>query len=270
MEHLPNFDDAEIETGNDFVKDRRFVTALARGLDVLRCFKPGDTGLGNLEIARRTGIPKPTISRLTFTLTQLGYLRYDDQHGFYRLGPGVLSLGYAMLSGLNIRERARPLMQELANRLDATIAIGNRDQTQAVYLEVCRGPGAVMLRIDVGHRNPIAPTAMGRALLSIMSGQERERCMAQVAREMDDSAEFARLSKAVENAVNDVAERGYCLSLGDWQTDVNAVGVPLVDYDQNVYSLICGGPAFKLSRAYLEDQCGPQLVALARKIPAIA
>ena len=55
----------EFGTGSDDGKDRNFVTALARGLDVLRCFRPGEVSLTNLDLSERTGLPKPTISRLT-------------------------------------------------------------------------------------------------------------------------------------------------------------------------------------------------------------
>ena len=61
-------------------KDRNFVTALARGLDILRCFGPSDEYLGNAELAKRTSIPRPTVSRMTATLTQLGYLRLSLIH----------------------------------------------------------------------------------------------------------------------------------------------------------------------------------------------
>ena len=50
--------------------DRKFITALARGLEVLRVFTPTEGLLGNGEIAERTGLPKPTVSRLTYTLTK--------------------------------------------------------------------------------------------------------------------------------------------------------------------------------------------------------
>lgn len=249
------------------IKDRRFVTALARGLDVLRCFQPGDVGLGNLEIARRTGIPKPTVSRLTHTLTELGYLAHSGQHGTYQLAPGVLSLGYAMLSGLDIRERARPLMQELADHADATIALGGRDRLNMVYLEVCRGPGAVTLRIDVGARLPIAPTSMGRALLAVLPEEERDFLMTHV-KKHESRAEFDRLKAGVEQAIAEIRERGFCTSLGDWRPEVNAAGVPLTSVDGNVYALNCGGPAFKVSREALETDYGPRLVELAKKISA--
>jgi DNA-binding IclR family transcriptional regulator len=58
--------------------DRKFVTALSRGLDVLRCFGPRDRWLANQDIAKRTGLAKPTVSRLAYTLTKLGFLRYSE------------------------------------------------------------------------------------------------------------------------------------------------------------------------------------------------
>ena len=62
-------------------KDRQFVTALARGLDILRAFTPRHPVLGNNEIAQRAHLPKPTVTRLTYTLTQLGYLNYSPESG---------------------------------------------------------------------------------------------------------------------------------------------------------------------------------------------
>lgn len=37
--------------------DRQFITALARGLELLRCFTPKHQHLGNQELAQMTGLP---------------------------------------------------------------------------------------------------------------------------------------------------------------------------------------------------------------------
>ena len=74
----------------DESQDRRFATTLARGLSVLRAFRPSDDGLGNAEISERTGLPKSTVSRLTFTLQSLGYLTHAGRHDLYRPGPALL------------------------------------------------------------------------------------------------------------------------------------------------------------------------------------
>ena len=49
-------------------QDRDFVTALARGLELLRAFRREGEALGNGELAERTGLSRSTVSRLAYTL----------------------------------------------------------------------------------------------------------------------------------------------------------------------------------------------------------
>ena len=246
-------------------EDRQFVTALARGLSVLRAFQPGDGVLGNGDIAERTGLPKPTVSRLTHTLTRLGYLTHAERLGKYRLGPGVLSLGYSLLANMDIRKIARPYMQELANASGLSLALGARDRLNMVYLEHARDAGSVTLRLDIGSHIPIATTAMGRAFLAAIPENERAYLMSAMAERA--GAAWPPMAKGVERALRQVAETGFCTSFGEWQQDVNAVGVPLRSMDgATVMALNCGGPAFLHKPEKLEAEWGPRLVNVARTI----
>jgi DNA-binding IclR family transcriptional regulator len=119
-------------------KDRKFVEALARGLEVLRAFTHGSVVLGNQDIARLTGLPKPTISRLTYTLTRLGYLSYSPQLEKYQLDSGVLALGYAYVSNLRVRQLAKPYMDDFARRTHTTVGLTCRDRLSMIYVENCR------------------------------------------------------------------------------------------------------------------------------------
>ena len=97
--------------GKKVATDRSFVVALSRGLDVLRAFQPNDGLLGNQEIAARTKLPKPTISRLTYTLTKLGYLTPVPRFEKYQLAPAALALGYSQRFRLlqnQQRQKSRP------------------------------------------------------------------------------------------------------------------------------------------------------------------
>ena len=59
---------------NQDEKDPQFAYTLAKGLAVLRAFDGSSPFLSNSEIARRTGLTRPTVARLTRTLGMLGYL----------------------------------------------------------------------------------------------------------------------------------------------------------------------------------------------------
>src|SRR5262245_21635223 len=135
--------------------DPRFNTALARGLDILRSFRQGEAYLGNADLAQRTGVPKATVSRLTFTLAELGYLKYLEDIGKYELAPGVLSLGFAALANTEIHILARPLLQELARDSGGTVALGTRDGLSMIYIEYARGEAAIYRNVSIGMRIPI-------------------------------------------------------------------------------------------------------------------
>lgn len=256
----------EIEVFSDEdSKDRQFVNALARGLELLRCFGPGEVYLTNAELAQRTSLPKPTVSRLTHTLTKLGYLNFSASQGKYQLGAGVLALGYRMLSTLDLRQMARAPMQQLAEHAQASVSLGTRDRLSMVYIETCRSSSNVTLRLDVGARIPLATTAMGKALLCVLPEAERDYLLDHVRQR--DPANWPLVKAGIEQGFRDYQERGFCLSAGEWQGDVHAVGVPVMAADgEQPMSFNCGGPAFLLSRERLEEDLGPRLVRLVRQI----
>ena len=147
--------------------DRQFATTLARGLEVLRCFTPLEPLLGNKEISVRTGLPKPTVSRLTYTLTKLGYLRHNMRLGKYQLGSAVLSIGYPLLASMNVRQVARPLMKELADYCNGSVSMGIRDRLSMVYVESCRSGNGITTLPDIGTSVPISQSVIGRATATL-------------------------------------------------------------------------------------------------------
>jgi len=250
-------------------KEPQVITALARGLSVLRSFRQGDRFLGNQEIAERTGLPKATVSRLTQTLTTLGYLNHSKRFSQYSLGAAVLSLGYSMLGNMDILKSARPLMQELADSAEASVSLAAPDGLHMVYLENCVArANMIALRIDVGARTRIANTAMGRALLCGLPEEERARLTTQI-RQATPKGEWSQIKAGIAQGAIDYQEKGFCFSLGDWRENVNSIAVPLVQADRSVLAINCGGPAWQLSAEKLENEIGPQLVEISRRLESI-
>ena len=248
--------------------DRHFVTALARGLDVLSAFRSRDRMLGNQELARRCGLPKSTISRLTYTLTKHGYLEHADDgggNGGYRLGSAVLALGSAMLARMDMRQVARPLMQELADQSHAMVSLGMRDRLSMIYVENCRSEAALTLSLDVGSRIPLATTAMGRAYLALCSDTERDVLTKRI-RERDEAG-WPRISEGIERALAEYRKLGCCTSFGEWQKDVNAIAIAFrPPAGRSIMAINCGGPGFHLSPEFLLGEVRPSLLALGQRL----
>ncbi len=245
--------------------DRQFVTALARGLEILRAFEPGDGPLGNQELAERTGLPKATISRLTYTLSALGYIAYLERLGKYQLGTPVLALGYASLAGMEIRHTARAAMQELADRESVSVALGGRDRMSMRYLQTCHPESLATLRLEIGARVPLESTSIGLAFLCALPEGERGYLLERI--EERSGKDWPEIKEGIARAEEDIANKGFCTSFGQWRSDVHAVGVPLVPRDgAPVMAFNCGGPAFMLDKDRMEQEVGPRLVDLVRRV----
>ena len=247
--------------------DRQFATTLARGLEVLRCFTPLEPMLGNKEISVRTGLPKPTVSRLTYTLTKLGYLRHNMRLGKYQLGSAVLSIGYPLLASMSVRQVARPYIKELADYCTGSVSMGIRDRLNMVYVESCRSGNGITTLPDIGTSVPIAQAAIGRAYLAACTPAEREALLNQMKVKEPDT--LRKYKAQIDRALEDIRGRGFCVSLGELRREVHAVGVPMRrTVDGEIVSFNCGVPAFMLKKGQLEEDIGPRLVAMVRNIEA--
>lgn len=247
-------------------KGPQFVTALARGLCVLGCFKHNERFLGNQQIAMRTGLPKPSVSRITHTLTQLGHLKYSEQQGKYSLGSAALSLSNAFLAGMSIRQIARPYMQELANSTDASVSLGTRDRHEIVYIENCYNNSSLFTpRLRLGMRIPLATTATGKAYLLGLPERERGELLEQIRREA--AGQWPELKAGLDRSEREYRDLGFCMSVGHWQKDINAVAVPLIPDDGTELLVFnCGGPASHFTKEVLEEEIGPRLADLVARV----
>src|SRR3979490_1162401 len=244
--------------GKKVATDRSFVVALSRGLDVLRAFHPNDGLLGNQEIAARTNLPKPTVSRLTYTLTKLGYLTPVPRFEKYQLAPSAMALGYAALANLGVRHLSEAYREEVMRETGGAVAVGGRDRLSMIYFGQSRNGLTLGVQLDVGSRIPIATTAMGRAYIWALPNDER----ATLLRELREhyGSRWPRMRDGIERAGETVERLWFAISAG-------GVALKLKD-GTGPYAFNCGAPAFRFTEDRLRSDIGPRLVAMVRNIEA--
>ena len=253
-------------SGKKAATDRSFVVALSRGLDVLRAFHPNDGLLGNQEIAARTNLPKPTVSRLTYTLSHLGYLKADHVSSKYRLGPAVLGIGYPLLQSMAMRQIARPAMKVLADYAGGAVSMGVRDRINIVYVETSRSNSVMAQQLsDIGRSLPIAATAIGRAYLAACAPQDRDAIINEIRVYTPDIWE--RHKDRVQQSLGDYERHGFCMSWGDLRRDFYAVGVPLRPFGgDEIVAFNCVLQPFVMKPAQIRAEIGPRLAAMVRAL----
>jgi len=213
-----------------------FIEAIARGLDVIRVFRPGQKVMSLAAVALASDLPRPTARRILLTLEQLGYVRQVETSG-YELTPRVLDLGMSYVLSRGLWEIARPHMEALVARTRESTSIAQLDGSDIVYVARVAVPKIVTLSVTIGTRFPAMPTSLGKVLLAALPLAEAERVLAEPSRSgiippwRPDAAERAA-------ALREVRARGWALTDEQLAPGIRSVAVPLRDGDGKVIAAL--------------------------------
>lgn len=243
--------------------DRPFVTALARGLEILGCFSASRPEISGTQLAALTGLPQPTVWRLCYTMVKLGFLVSVNGD---KLRPGIpmLKLGRAALASIPLADTARIPMQKLADRFGAASGLGARDGSRMVFVQRCISEATLVMNLRVGARLPLLSSAVGWGLLAGLEPAEREALLAEHG---PADPRWPAVQLSFQAAMADAARDGFILNIGVFHPGYNAVAVPLRGPDGSAaFGLTCAGSAATHSADFLRRQVAPVLLATAHDL----
>lgn len=245
-------------------RDLSVSSTLTNGLNILSSFQSGAETLTNAEIASRLGLNKATVSRLCKTLVAQNYLRRNPSGGF-RLDPKILTLSYPVLSSMTWRQRAVGIMTEVAEISKGNVSLSVFAGSDTVFIQTAGTPGDFPHIPEIGMTTPVPSASNGRALLAMLSKEERAQKLEQV------RCVYPHLLKAhataIDKAIESCAERGFCVSFGEWRETVFGASTPVGKTKDGLSVVMsCGIPAFRTSRDEIENDLGPRLAAAAENL----
>ncbi|CAB5674871.1 DNA-binding transcriptional activator MhpR [Delftia tsuruhatensis] len=251
-------------------QDPYFAGTLAKGLMILQCFVSDPRPHANSELARRLGLPRPTVSRLCRSLQTMGYLDHDERLDRYFVGPAAVALGYPYVINTPQLAQLRLPMQALADRVKGAVSVGVAMDLDVVYLETCAWEGGTLKRPGVGAVRGVLETAMGRAGLAQLGVGEQQHFLQRVQHQRPD--EYARCLDNARESIARYQDRGFAVNMGDSGLGVCAVGAASrIRYGTRRLLFNCAVPGLRMPGRALVRDVGPQLaqlVALCDRLPA--
>ena len=123
------------------------------------------------DIAKATGLAGSTVHRILRELVDLGWARDDGERG-YLLGARLLSLAGQASNRNTLSRIAHPILRDLGARTGHTVHFALLSGDEAVYIDKIEGRGSYHMRSRIGLAIPLHCTAIGKAILSALSGEE--------------------------------------------------------------------------------------------------
>lgn len=240
------------------------VDSLQRGLEVLRCFNPGDDALDAAELARRLSLSRPTTRRLLDTLEHHGFLLRAPGTDKFGLHVSCLIVGQAVLGSSVLVKAARPLLQPFAERLGVNVLACVQERSELMVLAQSTAAGAPAGAPGPGMRLPVAGSALGHAWLWKQTAQVQAAWLAQLRNTVRNVAGAgASQAAAVYRAFQELEERGVCQAPDTGRRDVTCFAAPVALPGGAVAVIGCmrtdGGGR---DRARLERECAAALAQL--------
>jgi DNA-binding IclR family transcriptional regulator len=244
------------QTGR-FTRDTAGSQSLERGLVLLRAFRVGTTSLTNAELAVRTGLPRPTVSRLTRSLVN---------ERAYRLAPVVLSLADAFHQSSRAPDIALPLMRKVAEAGKVNVGLAVGDQLEMVYLASIRHSRDSVSRtrrVVPGTRVPMEMTAIGLSWLAAQPEGVREDLLAGIAARQGEA--WTGMRAQVLRGIAQAQRHGYCTAAYQ-PGHLLAVGAAFSGPDQQLYGLNISFPFNESERSRDNARYAAQLERLVADI----
>lgn len=241
--------------------ERYSVRAVVRVMDILDLLQDSPDGCSLLEVSDALGLPRSSAYRYLSTLETRGYVQRDGAAGAYRFGLAFLPSHGRHLDVL--AASARPVMQELRDRLGETINLGVLAGNRIVYLEILESNKAVRLAARRGDRDPIHSTALGKAIASRMSTEAVVAILAaegmpkRTSKTISDEARYLR-------ELTKVRRQGFAFDVGENEEDGRCVAVPFQN-GRLLAAISLSAPAARLEADLMED-IATELMSAARRI----
>jgi DNA-binding IclR family transcriptional regulator len=226
--------DADLDVGD---AERYIVPALRRGLSLLRLFSRNRRVVTLPEIVRELGVPRATAFRLAHTLEADGYLQRTPHSNAFQLGLNVLSLGFEYLGSLDLLDIARPVLEDLRDRLDLSVHMGVRDGTDVVYVVSLPSQHRLRSNVSVGTRSAAHANSIGRATLFDTSIDELRKLYRGVRMERF-SEQTPTTVDALHRQLEEERRRGYVSWRSAIIPGIATVAAPVRDQDGHIVAAL--------------------------------
>jgi IclR family pca regulon transcriptional regulator len=238
-------------------EDRSYISALARGLAVIRAFRNQSDRLTLSDVARIVDLSRATTRRCLLTLQTLGYVEASGR--FFYLSPQVLTLAQAYLSSSPLPRVAQSFLERVSDKLGESCSLSILHKDEVIYIARSTRKRMGSLHRDVGTHLPAHCTSMGRVLLGALSEDEFHAYFA-----------YARLEPFTRNTITDAAalraivekvhRQGYCVVDQELEPELRSLAVPVLNASSRIVAAMnVSAQASKTTKKSLIDDYLPVL-----------
>lgn len=228
-------------------RDRYLINSILRASNILRCFLRGKTSYRISELARLLELDRSTTYRLLLSLEKCGLVEKHAKTGEYSLGMAAFEIGNSYLRQMDFIQASKPIMVELAAKVQETVHLAVLSGTEIVYVDKVDSPRALGIISKIGQRGHLHSTALGKVLLAFLSEPELSRIMREIKLKSFTANTISSKIKLMDE-LRKIRRKGCAFDFKESEPDVECIAAPIRDHLGNVIAaLSISGPQKKIN-----------------------
>lgn len=197
-------------------------TVTSKVMAIFAAFENAPASLSLSQIAQSADMPLPTAHRLVGELVQWGALEKEST-GRYTIGMRLWEV--AQLAGRQLRETARPFLQDLFSLTQETSHLAVREGREALYVERVYSTKRVPRASRVGGRLPLHATAVGKVLLAYEPPWFQQAYLTGPLETLTPRTQVS--PRTLQGELRHIAERGYATTNEEVRAGSCSIAVPV-------------------------------------------
>jgi DNA-binding IclR family transcriptional regulator len=243
------------------------VASVLRALAILEFVGASYKETGVTEVSAGLNLHKSTVSRLMSTLASRGFLRQNHATGRYSLGLRIAALGSICLSQIDVRQQARPYLEELMEASGEAVHLGILDDGHAVYIDKVESSQVLTMRSRVGASAPIHCTALGKAMCAYLPEATVREWLAKRGMKQHTANTIVNPDDYIAHLAT-VQALGYASDDEEHEEGIRCIAVPIMDHTgRPVAAVSISGPTVRMSREKVREIL-PSLIRAGRELSA--
>ena len=227
-------------------KDRYLINSILRACKILKCYSGDKARFKISELAHQLRLDRSTTYRILLSLERAGFVEKNEEAGTYSLGLAAFEIGNAYLRQMDVIQISRPIMAELAQKVQETVHLAVLSDIEIVYVDKVDSPRTLGVMSKLGQRGPLHCTSLGKTLLAFQPEDEQTRIIQKIRMTPFTSRTITSKQKLMEE-LRMVKRQGYALDRREIEEDVECIGAPILNYLGNVIAaLSISGPQGKI------------------------
>lgn len=203
---------------------------------ILDCFSIEQTEKRVTQIALELDIGKSTVSRLLKTLSNVGYVKKDEETQKYSLGTKVLTLYSALMSNMEVVKEAKYILEQLAQETSESVQLAEIEGSNVIYIDQIKSTFPIQIFAHIGRINPIHCTSSGKLLLAF----QEEHVIDEILK--NDLVEYTSSTitnpEILKKELLEIKKLGYCYIENEFIDGIVSISAPIKDYNKNIIAAV--------------------------------